>query len=156
MPHSHLRVRFEAPDCGRFLISRRLEEESDQCIEQLRLFDRFGEIGGEDVGFIARFTPTEGTEQHQREFCLAANLLCQFEAVHFGHVHVENGYVESFSVFDPLQGSEGRICFAGSHAPFGGLRVEDVTIGGVVIHDEHVFVLKLRLDTRVITFLGGR
>ena len=151
MPRRHQRVGFEAPGSGRLVNRGRAEEDSHQRVEQLRLFDGLGEIGREEIGFVTRFAPTDGTEQHQRETraTVAANAFGEFQSVHLGHVHIEDGNVEGLTVFQPLQGRGRGGSVTRQHAPFGGLHVEDVTIGGVVIHDQHAFVLQFGLYTHI-------
>jgi hypothetical protein len=76
----------------------------------------------------------------------AADALRQFKAVHFRHVHVEDGNIERSSDLIHSRAVMGDSVSRGAHAPFGGLQVEDVAVGGVIIHDEHAFVLQFRLN----------
>ena len=45
----------------------------------------------------------------------------QFDAIHFGHVHIEDGEVEGLAALNPLYSFFGRFGVACGHAPFCGL-----------------------------------
>ena len=68
---------------------------------------------------------------------MAADLFRQCQAVHLGHLHVEDGDVERVAPSDVLERVAGRCRLLRQHPPRLGLPPEDLAVGRVVVHDQH-------------------
>jgi hypothetical protein len=102
-----------------------MRQQPHQRVEQLRLVQRLGQVGAEQPLGVARLAPAEGAEQHQRQARPAGmDALRELQAVHLGHVHVQDRDVELFSFLDPAQRLRRRLGGAGHHAPLAHLQVE--------------------------------
>ena len=63
--------------------------------------DRLREISREQVIAVSCFASAERAEQHQRQRCgVLANFVRQREAVHLGHVHIEDREIECPAVLE--------------------------------------------------------
>ena len=64
--------------------------------------------------------------------------LGQLDAIHPGHLEVEQGKVELLALLDPAQRIGGRPCLAGVHAPLAGQQRQDAPIRLVVVDHENL------------------
>src|SRR5207253_4672394 len=88
-----------------------------------------------------------------------ANLPGQHDAVHVGHLDVEDRHVEGFAAAQAIERLRAARTVGGVHAPRFDLQADDLPIGRVVIHDQHALAADLqRLEVdpgRHIGDLGG-
>ena len=129
---------------------RLVREQADQRVEQLRLADRLGEVGGEQRVGVAGLAPAERAEQHQRQRGPArADAARQRDAVHLRHVHVEDREVErARPASSQRSASAGDSVSRDVHAPLAGLQREHAPVGGVVVDDQHALALRARAARR--------
>ena len=116
------------------------DEQADQRVEQLRLVQRLGEVGGEEPFGVARFAPAQRAEQHQRQSRRRRRAMRarQLQAVHLGHVHVEDRQVEALAAVSQRSASRGRLGVARTCMPhLAHLQRQHLAVGGVVVDHEH-------------------
>ena len=71
---------------GLRLARRVVRKQSNQCIEQMRLVERLGEIGAEQAIVVAGFTTSQRAEQHQGQRGMTlVDRPRQRDAVHLRH-----------------------------------------------------------------------
>ena len=120
---------------------RALGEDRPECVAELgelqgleehrRNVVALAQVGGELPG---------GREQNDRQrpgFWQLPQLARQRETVHARHLVVEQGHVVGIALSDPRERFRGRLGVAAEHAPLRGLQLQQTTIGGVVVDDEH-------------------
>ncbi len=106
-------------------------------VVQGRRLDGLRELGGDDrLAPVARPDRGHDHDGHRGRRVLVDERVGQREAVHLGHVEVEDREVERRAVVDPRQRLGGRARRPRPHRPALELRGEDAQVGGVVVHDE--------------------
>ena len=81
-----------------------LREQRHQRVEKLRLPQRLREIGGEQRFAVPALAPAERAEEHQRQVRAgSADSTCDLDAVHLGHVHVDDCEIEGLVLLQPAQ-----------------------------------------------------
>ncbi len=124
---------------------------------EIGLADRFVHVAQDAGAFArARIARIGGRRQHHprhgRQRGLGGHCLGQLQPVHLRHVHVENGELERIARFGRPQRFAQGFRAAGdathAHGPTGQLRVENLAVGLVVIHDQHAQAGQFGMTTR--------
>ncbi len=98
MARGHPGVELGFAGHARFRRDRVVRQQRHQRVEQVALAQRLRQIGGEQRPRVAGFPPPEAAEQHQRQLALGlADAPGQIDAVHLGHVHVDDRDVEALA-----------------------------------------------------------
>ena len=128
---------------------------ADEGIFQEQRFDGFSQATGKDGSFRAHAHGSEQDEGEERGAGQLADFAREHDAIHAGHLHVEDGEIEGFALAHPFEGLGSAAGGAGDHAPLAGLQGEDAAVGGVIVHDEEAQVGELRLGSLGGIRLGG-
>ncbi len=148
-PLSHPRVELRAkrlhvgPLDGPCLLSKK----THQHVVQLRGFDGLGQKGRQLDPFRVGFSLSRS--QHDQGQCLRIALPPylgrQHQAVHLWHLHIQDGHVKGIAPPNPVQCLDGRTGVPWEHPPRLRLQRQNLSVSGVVIHNQHPLATQIRL-----------
>lgn len=113
--------------------------EAEEGFEEEGRFGGFIEHGAEAGAILGWELLADGAEEEAGKFAGGGEVVesvSEHDAVHAGHLHVEDGEVESLALVDEVEGGLAVGDGGGVECPLGGEVGEDAAVGGVVVHHE--------------------